>query len=246
MTRDTRVILEALDRWAAETGRPVGGPDVFGLTIHAGEQLANPQVDPFVLLDQVDQAVALGSDRIGHGLILGVSPDVLVEHGLLPAARRDEFAARQVRSVAEVRARGVVVEANLSSNSEISNLVRGEHPGGALAEQGVRVTVNTDDESVLGVTLQTELERFARTPGVDRVDVFAAILEGYQSRLGHRVLHQRARVAVALREAFLVGLPTAEGDRVIAALAKRFGVAEQATPSRTLDVLLATILGGTP
>lgn len=246
VARDARAIIGGLDRWAAETGRPIGELDQLGFTVHAGEQLHNPNVDPFVLLDQVDQAVAMGTDRIGHGLILAVDPEVLVEHDLLPAARVDELARRQAASIAEIRARGVVVEANLSSNSEISNLTLGEHPAGRLVEEGVRVTVNTDDETVLGVTIQSELERFARTPGVQRADVAATVLEGYQSRLGHRALGQRDRVAASLREALTAGLSPAESDQFVRTLAAHFGVAEQATPERTLDVLLATILGGTP
>nr|MBP6633212.1 hypothetical protein [Kofleriaceae bacterium] len=244
LSHDARSVSEALALLRAETGQAVPAPAQLGLTVHAGEQLRNPGIDAFGLLDQVDHTLALGADRIGHGVILAVDPAVLIAEGLLPAGRAHEFAARQRALVAQVRARGITVEANLSSNAEISNLTQHQHPALRLLDDNLRVSVSTDDETVLAVTVQTELERFARTPGASRAEVAAVVLEGFRSRMGHRRLAGAAHLHQALRSSLLAGLTRLERAHLVDSLATRFHVATSSNVDQTLDRLLTTILGG--
>ena len=240
---DTRFVTEALNAWSAETGAQHAEVTLFGDTYHAGEQLLNDKVTPFVLLDQVDQAVSLGADRLGHALVLGVSPEVLVRAGRLAPAERAAFAARQRQVIEHVRARGVVIEANLSSNQEISNLTQGEHPAGRFVEEGLRVTVNTDDETILGTDLRAELEKVSRAPGVRRADVAAMVLEGYRSRLGNRELAHRERIKPALARALQIGLTPTETSALATHLAHYFHIAPANSPGATIQRVLDTALG---
>jgi len=213
------------------------------MTTHVGEQITNSKVDPFVLLDQVDEALAMGTDRIGHGLILGVEANVLVEIGQLAPERVAEFRSRQGELVERARRLGVVIEANMSSNTEISNLTKDQHPAAAFVEKDLRVTVNTDDETVLATDLQRELERVARAPGVERADIAIILLEGYRSRMGNRDLANRARLKRSMRDAITAGVSEQELDGLVRELARRFGVATQPAPDKTLTVVLDAVLG---
>ncbi|CAN5917645.1 hypothetical protein BH11MYX2_BH11MYX2_04510 [soil metagenome] len=196
-----------------------------------------------MLLAQVDQAVSLGADRIGHGLVLGVDADVLIAKGRLRPDDRAAFVARQQQVVAHVRSRGVIIEANMSSNQEISNLTHGEHPAGRFVEEGLRVTVNTDDETVLGTDMRTELVKVARAKGIGRADVAAMLLEGYRSRRGNRELQHRERIKGALLDA-LVG-DTSPGDRAAIAshLSDYFRIQPAATSTATIQRVLDLALG---
>jgi hypothetical protein len=240
---DTRLVTEALNAWSAETGSKHAEVTLFGDTYHAGEQLLNDKVTPFVLLDQVDQAVSLGADRIGHALVLGVSPDVLMRVGRLLPEERATFAARQRQVIEHVRARGVVIEANLSSNQEISNLTHKEHPAGRFVEEGLRVTVNTDDETILGTDIRSELEKVSRAPGVRRADLAAMMLESYRSRLGNRELAHRERIKPALARALQTGLSPTETNALATHLARYFHITPARSPSATIQRVLDTALG---
>lgn len=236
-------MTEALNIWSAETGAHHGDVTTLGMTLHAGEQLLNTDIKPIELLDQVDQAISMGADRLGHALILGIDPDVLVQKGRLKAAERDSFAARQREIRDRARARGVVIETNMSSNVEISNLTNDEHPAGKFAEEDLRVTVNTDDETVLGTDMVQELRRVSEARGVTRNDLAAMILEGYRSRLGNRELAHRGRIKPALRAALLRGLSAPEALAMATHLAHYFHVAPAASPAATVDRVLDVALG---
>lgn len=240
---ETRAMTEALNAWSAETHQQHGEVTLLGMTMHAGEQLLNTNVDPFSLLAQVDQAVSMGVDRIGHALILGIEADVLVEKGKLPPTQRDAFVARQREVRDRVRARGVVIETNLSSNVEISNLTNNQHPAGRFVEEGLRVTVNTDDETVLGTDMAAELHRVSEARGVTRNDLATMILEGYRSRLGNRELAHRSRIKAALRVALVRGLSPTEIAAMTGHLASYFRVAITDSPMVTLTRILDVALG---
>jgi hypothetical protein len=239
----TRSVTEALNIWSAETGAHHGDVTTLGMTMHAGEQLLNDNVKPMDLLDQVDQAVSMGTDRIGHALILGIDPDVLVQKGKLKAGERDAFAARQREVRDRARARGVVIETNMSSNIEISNLTDNQHPAGRFVAEDMRVTVNTDDETVLGSSMAKELHRVSEARGVTRNDLATMILEGYRSRLGNRELAHRDRIKPALRRALLRGVSGAEALAMANHLAHYFHVEPAASPAATLARVLDVALG---
>lgn len=109
----------------------------LGLTLHAGE-LGGPE--------NVREAIQeLGADRIGHGVRASEDPDLL------------ELA----------REHGVAFEICLTSNLH-TGAVRhlSTHPLTHLIEAGLRVTLNTDDPQISGITLTGEYELAHRVLGL--------------------------------------------------------------------------------
>jgi hypothetical protein len=239
----TREVRDALRAHRAEVGDARQLPKTLGSTIHAGEQLKD--MDPFELLKQVEQAINLGADRIGHALIIGIDPAVLVSMKQLSPERVPEFTARQTAVREHVKAAGVVVEANITSNTEISNLDAGAHPAKDLVKDGVRVSVSTDDETTLNTTVKDELHRLAAAPGISRTDVAEVILEGYFSRMGARELKNRASLKATFNDALVSGLSGPPATTLANALAQRFHVSATdgdyaATIGRVLDTVFGT------
>jgi hypothetical protein len=118
----TREITNALRAYRAETGDIRQLPSQLGYTVHAGEQLRG--IEPFELLKQVDEAIGLGADRIGHGLIIAIDPQQLVRMGQLRPEQIPEFTAQQQLVRDHVKAAGVTIEMNVTSNTQISNYRR--------------------------------------------------------------------------------------------------------------------------
>ena len=145
--------------------------------------------------------------------------------------------------IARVKASGVVVEANLSSNMEISNLTHDQHPVGRFVDEGIRVTVNTDDETVLDTDIEQELFKVSRVQGVTRADVATMILEAYRSRLGNRELVQRARIKAALFDALTGGLANGERAALATHLADALRIAPGPSPDETIHRVLDAALG---
>jgi adenosine deaminase len=80
---------------------------------------------------------ALGVRRLGHGVSVADDPEV----------------------VALARDRGVTLEMCPTSNWRTRAVARpADHPARLLLEQGVRVTINTDDPGLFGIDLTHELE----------------------------------------------------------------------------------------
>lgn len=100
------------------------------LVHHAGEA-AGP--------DSVREAVTLGrAERLGHGIRALEDPEL----------------------IAELRDRGIPLEVCPSSNVALGFVPSlADHPLSRLARAGLRVTLNTDVPSVLGVTLSEEYAR---------------------------------------------------------------------------------------
>lgn len=98
------------------------------LTAHAGEN-AGPE--------SIWGALNLRAERIGHGLTAAQDPDLL-----------EELAYRQVP-----------VEVCLTSNVR-TGLVQsvGEHPAKGYFEQGLMITLNTDDPAMFSTTLSREYQ----------------------------------------------------------------------------------------
>ncbi|MDE2290633.1 MAG: adenosine deaminase, partial [Elusimicrobia bacterium] len=93
---------------------------------------------------ELEDALALGVERLGHGVGLRARPELLAE-----AVRR-----------------GVVVEVNPTSNVRTGAVASyREHPVRAWADAGLPVTVSTDDPGVFGVDLVHEYEALGRECG---------------------------------------------------------------------------------
>ena len=135
------------------------------VALHAGE-LWLGLVPPPDLTFHIRQAVEIGgARRIGHGVTIGFERDAA---GLL----------------AEMRARSVVVEINLTSNDRILDVRGKAHPLPAYLAAGVPVVLSSDDAGILRIDLTNEYFRAARDYG-----------------LGYRELKAIARNA--LRHSFL-------------------------------------------
>ncbi|MDG1431816.1 MAG: adenosine deaminase [Paracoccaceae bacterium] len=107
------------------------------LTTHAGEW-RGPQ--------EVRDAIALGAERIGHGVRCASDPEL----------------------VKELVARGTVLEVCPGSNVTLGVYPSlSEHPLHRLAEAGVAVTVSTDDPPFFHSTMTSEYEGLAKTFGWD-------------------------------------------------------------------------------
>jgi adenosine deaminase len=123
------------------------------VTVHAGE--AEP---PAAIRTALDRYLA---DRIGHATSLVDDPDLL----------------------AEVVERRVVLEACPTSNywthteRELPGLA--DHPVGRLLEAGAWVCVNTDDRSLFGNDLSSELAAVAAAQRLDDRQVVALVANGF-------------------------------------------------------------------
>jgi len=117
----------------------------LAVTVHAGEGAG---------AESIREAVHLcGADRIGHGTRLAEDPSLL----------------------AYVRDRGIALEVCPTSNVQTRvTATFAEHPIGAQHEAGVRVTINTDNRLMSGVTLTEEYARCAVHLGMD-LDVLSAL-----------------------------------------------------------------------
>jgi adenosine deaminase len=117
------------------------------LTLHAGE-LALGLVPPADLRFHIRDAVDAGARRIGHGVDIGYEDDAA---GLL----------------AEMKARHVAVEINLSSNDGILGVKGTDHPLPMYLAAGVPVVLSTDDEGVSRSDMTHEYQRAVQEQGVD-------------------------------------------------------------------------------
>lgn len=122
--------LSAYGDWL-KAGRAAG----LGVTAHAGEAPRGRELE---------DALALGVDRLGHGVRLRERPDL----------------------AAEVERRGIFVEVNPTSNLRTGAVASyREHPARAWFDAGLRVTLSTDDPGVFGVDLDHEYGVLARELG---------------------------------------------------------------------------------
>jgi len=101
----------------------------------------------------------LGAERIGHGLAAAQDPAVL----------------------ALLRERGVPLEVSLTSNVATGALAQvSDHPLPRFLDEGVCVTLNSDDPGLFGTTLEQEFRLAAETFGLSREQ-----LEGFTANAIH-------------------------------------------------------------
>ncbi|MFN8528987.1 MAG: adenosine deaminase [Anaerolineae bacterium] len=114
----------------------------LGVTIHAGEWSGAQSVNDAVYL--------LGADRIGHGIRVLEDPELA------------ESLAR----------RGTTFEVCPTSNFHSGAVIsRHLHPFHNLRESGLRVTINTDDPLICGISLTDELIAAQEMYGYTRADL---------------------------------------------------------------------------
>lgn len=116
------------------------------LTLHAGEVTLG-QVPPEDLVDHIEQAVAVGAKRIGHGT------------GIAFEDRAEDTMARMAKE-------GVAVEINLTSNAVILGVKGKDHPLNLYRAHGVPVVLSTDDQGVLRSDMTNEYVRAVHEQGL--------------------------------------------------------------------------------
>ena len=157
--RDRGVV--GFDLAGGEAGRPPGvhaaAFDValageLGITVHAGEAAG---------AESIAEAIRrCHANRIGHGTRLFEDP--------------------QLRDY--VRDRRLALEVNLTSNEQthvVSSV--GEHPLAAYVEQGLNVTLSSDNWLMSGTDLTSEYWRAHSELGLDRAALERMILNGFES-----------------------------------------------------------------
>lgn len=142
----------ATHSWSMRSYAPIfqrAGSLGLGRTVHAGEGRGPEEIATAIL--------ELGADRIGHGCSVLQSEEV----------------------VALVKARGVVLEACPTSNvhTGIYSSVS-EHPIAVWLDQGIPVTLCTDNTLLSNVTLPTEYERIDTIAGMTEEKVHQIVVTG--------------------------------------------------------------------
>ncbi len=128
-------------------GRAAG----LGLTAHAGESPRG---------GEIEDALEIGVDRIGHGIMLRERPDLLKE----------------------VIRRGVVVEVNPTSNIRTGSVASyREHPARAWKDAGLKIALSTDDPGVFGIDLAHEYEALSRDAGFTAEELLETAWDGLWS-----------------------------------------------------------------
>lgn len=120
--------------------------------LHAGE-LTLKYATPYDMSFHIAEAVRVaGARRIGHGV------DLPHEAGAEALA-------------AEMAAKGVLVEVNLTSNAVILEIAGDDHPYAWLRQRGVPVSLSTDDAGILRIDLSHEYARAAKVGGAGYGDL---------------------------------------------------------------------------
>ena len=120
-----------------------------GVTIHAGEDIAGPGAK------NVYEALELGADRIGHGVLAANDP-VLIQ---------------------KLIENQITLELCLTSNVQTGACSGfSTHPLKRLLDAGVRVTINTDDPCISVTTLRAEYTRAEANCGLTHDDLLRCTL----------------------------------------------------------------------
>ncbi|MHA7282131.1 adenosine deaminase [Arthrobacter sp. TMS2-4] len=145
----------------------------FPVTVHAGEAAG---------LDSIRDALVAGRAlRLGHGV--RIAEDIEIEESEdEQAADGEEVGIANLGLVASwVRDRGIALELCPSSNLQTGAIEAfgttiDAHPFDLLYQLGFKVTVNTDNRLMSGVTLTGEFELLVDTFGYDLGDLLALTL----------------------------------------------------------------------
>jgi len=138
----------------------------FHITIHAGEAFGLPSIWEALQI--------CGTDRLGHGV--RIMDDIERGPGGIELGRLASY----------VRDRRIPLEMCPTSNVQTGAAPSlAEHPIGLLRELGFRVTVNTDNRLMSGVTLSSELSALTETFGYHLNDLRWFTLNAMKSAFAH-------------------------------------------------------------
>ncbi len=169
----------------------------FPVTVHAGEAAG---------LDSIQDALVAGRAlRLGHGV--RIAEDIEIEESEDEQAGDDEEVgiANLGRVASWVRDRGIPLELCPSSNLQTgANAAFGTtidaHPFDLLYQLGFKVTVNTDNRLMSGVTLTGEFELLVDTFGYDLGDLLELTLNAVDAAF--LPLEDREALAEHISQAF--------------------------------------------
>lgn len=138
----------------------------FQITIHAGEAFGLPSIWEALQI--------CGADRLGHGV--RIVDDIKV--------RGDEVELGRLANY--VRDRRIPLEMCPTSNVQTGAAPSlAEHPVGLLRDLQYRVTVNTDNRLMSGVTLSSEMAALVETFGYTLADLRWLTLNAMKSAFAH-------------------------------------------------------------
>jgi len=138
------------------------------LTIHAGEWGG---------AENVRQAIeVLGADRIGHGIRVMEDPDI----------------------VALAKERGTLFEVCVTSNHH-SGAVRKllDHPIRMMLQEGLNVTINTDDPSISRISLSSEYQTIHEQFGIPMEILVGRVNAAVEGAFLHEELRRRLAAKIA-------------------------------------------------
>lgn len=139
----------------------------FHITIHAGEAFGLPSIWEAVQF--------CGAERLGHGVRL--VDDITVGR---------DGTATLGRLAAYIRDRRIALEMCPTSNVQTGVAASiADHPIGLLRRLSFRVTVNTDNRLMSGVTLSSELHALAREFGYGWADMQWLTINAMKSAFAH-------------------------------------------------------------
>jgi adenosine deaminase len=140
----------------------------FHITIHAGEAFGLPSIWEAVQF--------CGAERLGHG--------VRIVDDITPGP--DGTGVKLGRLATYIRDRRIPLEMCPTSNIQtgVAGTV-GDHPIGLLRRLLFRVTVNTDNRLMSGVTLSSELHRVAEAFGYGWADIEWLTINAMKSAFAH-------------------------------------------------------------
>ncbi|KQO01795.1 MULTISPECIES: adenosine deaminase [unclassified Arthrobacter] len=169
----------------------------FPVTIHAGEAAG---------LDSIKDALVAGRAlRLGHGV--RIAEDIEIEESEdEQAGDSEEIGIANLGRVASwVRDRGIPLELCPSSNLQTGAIEAfgttiDSHPFDLLYQLGFKVTVNTDNRLMSGVTLTGEFELLVDTFGYDLADLLDLTLNAVDASF--LPLEDRDALAEHIAEAF--------------------------------------------
>jgi adenosine deaminase len=139
----------------------------FHITIHAGEAFGLPSIWEAVQF--------CGAERLGHGVRLlddiKIDPDGPASLGRLAAYARDRRIALEMCPTSNIQ---TGVAASIT-----------EHPIGLLRKLYFRVTVNTDNRLMSGVTLSSEMHAVSEAFGYGWADIQWLTVNAMKSAFAH-------------------------------------------------------------
>ena len=148
----------------------------FPVTIHAGEAAGVDSI--------VDALVSGRALRLGHGV--RIAEDIQVDFGPDDEDGEEVGMVTLGRVASWVRDRGIPLECSPSSNLQTGAIaVFGEgihsHPFDLLYQTGFKVTINTDNRLMSGVTLSDEYELLVETFDYDLDDLLEITLNAAEA-----------------------------------------------------------------